>query len=595
MAEKKANLIIELVDKFAPGLKKMEAGLTTVKNAVSEFKLSLLAITAAIAGVVGTISIFVKAYLESEVAVNKLNTALKNQGLFTEETSKELQAYATSLANVTTFTDESIVETMAALTSFGLAGDELKKVTKAALDLSVGLGVDLKTATLLLGKAAVGETGALSRFGISIKENIPPAEKLTAIIEQVNTRWGGEAQAQLNTTAGKLQNFHNRLSEFKELIGKLIIPVIDFFLSKLMSILMAFEQIINSEASITRFFITLAQLFLEVGRSIIQTIIEPFEKLAPVLSKLGIDIQKPIAEINAFFDSQIAKLEEKALAAEEASSREVMAESDKLDAMNQMTLTRQQFLDEQAAIEAERERKAAEQKAERERKAAADKAARDKKATEDAIKEKERQKAADEEFAKQKEALETNLWAKLMGLDKARTVEELKRSEERARNTESTLSFISQLTNSKNRELFAIGKAAAIAGATADTYAAAAKALRATPWPPANIAMAAAVIATGLANVARIQSTHMAEGGVVLPRAGGTLATLGEAGRAEAVIPLEDEVAKDKLRDLGGGDTVNIVINAGTLVADELSVRAFAEKIDEELFRLQRNRRSVAF
>ncbi len=33
----------------------------------------------------------------------------------------------------------------------------------------------------------------------------------------------------------------------------------------------------------------------------------------------------------------------------------------------------------------------------------------------------------------------------------------------------------------------------------------------------------------------------MAEGGIVLPRPGGTLAQLGEAGDAEAVIPLNDE------------------------------------------------------
>jgi hypothetical protein len=50
----------------------------------------------------------------------------------------------------------------------------------------------------------------------------------------------------------------------------------------------------------------------------------------------------------------------------------------------------------------------------------------------------------------------------------------------------------------------------------------------------------------------------LAEGGIVLPRQGGTLATIGEAGQAEAVIPL------DRLGSFGnGGNTYNINVNAG--------------------------------
>ena len=53
----------------------------------------------------------------------------------------------------------------------------------------------------------------------------------------------------------------------------------------------------------------------------------------------------------------------------------------------------------------------------------------------------------------------------------------------------------------------------------------------------------------------------LAEGGIVLPRPGGTLATIGEAGDAEAVIPLSkfDDIVGKR----GGGATVNITVNAG--------------------------------
>ena len=58
----------------------------------------------------------------------------------------------------------------------------------------------------------------------------------------------------------------------------------------------------------------------------------------------------------------------------------------------------------------------------------------------------------------------------------------------------------------------------------------------------------------------RSGGVKLAQGGIVMPRPGGTLATIGEAGQAEAVIPLNkfDDVVGKR-----GGANVNIVVNAG--------------------------------
>lgn len=167
---------------------------------------------------------------------------------------------------------------------------------------------------------------------------------------------------------------------------------------------------------------------------------------------------------------------------------------------------------------------------------------------------------------------------------------EIEYNKRRMQNFESTLNFISSLSTAKNKQLAAIGKAAAISMATIDTYAAANKALASAP-PPWNFALAAAVVTAGVANVARISGVALAEGGIVTPRPGGTLATIGEAGRSEAVIPLDDDRAGDAIAGLGG---VHVHIHAGTVVADKTSVREFAEMIDEELFHLGQNRLSVS-
>lgn len=101
------------------------------------------------------------------------------------------------------------------------------------------------------------------------------------------------------------------------------------------------------------------------------------------------------------------------------------------------------------------------------------------------------------------------------------------------------LGVLAQLSESKNKEIAAAGKAFAIAQATVDTYAAANKALASAPPPWSFIAMASA-IAAGLLNVAKISGVELAEGGVVKATPGGINAVIGEGGKDEAVIPLEN-------------------------------------------------------
>ena len=68
----------------------------------------------------------------------------------------------------------------------------------------------------------------------------------------------------------------------------------------------------------------------------------------------------------------------------------------------------------------------------------------------------------------------------------------------------------------------------------------------------------------------------LASGGIVMPKPGGTMATIGEAGQAEAVIPL------DKLGTVmgggGGGTTYNVVVNGGLSTSADIG-RAVVDAI----------------
>jgi hypothetical protein len=69
---------------------------------------------------------------------------------------------------------------------------------------------------------------------------------------------------------------------------------------------------------------------------------------------------------------------------------------------------------------------------------------------------------------------------------------------------------------------------------------------------------------------------RLASGGIVMPRPGGTMATIGEGGQAEAVIPL------NRLATImgggGGGATYNVVVNGGLSTSADIG-RAVVDAI----------------
>jgi len=63
---------------------------------------------------------------------------------------------------------------------------------------------------------------------------------------------------------------------------------------------------------------------------------------------------------------------------------------------------------------------------------------------------------------------------------------------------------------------------------------------------------------------------QMATGGIIMPRAGGTAVNVGEAGQAEAIVPL------DRLGNIGGGNSYTININKASVNGQEV-VRAIMD------------------
>jgi len=163
-----------------------------------------------------------------ELAEKKLEAAMRSTGRYNVNLMDSFKTYASALQATTAIGDETILGVMAMLQTFKLEEDVLKDATKATLDLAKATGQDLMSAAILVGKAAVGETGMLSRYGIIVDEAAYKAKGFQAVLEEINMEFGGQAAAQAETFAGKIGMMKSYFGDLLEKIGDMIIknPVV---------------------------------------------------------------------------------------------------------------------------------------------------------------------------------------------------------------------------------------------------------------------------------------------------------------------------------------------------------------------------------
>lgn len=159
----------------------------------------------------------------------------------------------------------------------------------------------------------------------------------------------------------------------------------------------------------------------------------------------------------------------------------------------------------------------------------------------------------------------------------------------RAANFKSTLGTIATLQSSGSAELFAIGKAAAVATATIDGIAAVQKALASAP-PPFNFALAALVGVATAVNVAKIASAappSRQDGGLVPGLTSPTDNTLINAAPGELVINRRQQTDLFNAINggqLGGGASgTNVVIQGNVIADDDTQVQKLIKSINDNI------------
>ena len=227
-------------DGFDKGLKDIEKNLQRSAKKWNELGNNLtMSLTLPIVGFLGKSA---QLFDTQAQAIAQVEAGIKSTGGVAGKTSEELQKVASSLQNITTYGDEEILEKVTAnmLTFTNVTGEQFEKAQMAVLNLSTRLKTDLKSATLQVGKALndpVKGVSALAEAGIqftdsqknmikSLVEGGKAAKAQEVILKELETQFGGSAEAAAKAGLGPVKQFQNAMGDAFETIGGSVLPIL---------------------------------------------------------------------------------------------------------------------------------------------------------------------------------------------------------------------------------------------------------------------------------------------------------------------------------------------------------------------------------
>lgn len=232
------------------GIDKFTAPLTEVQNRIKSVAKGLESVGSRLTfgislPLIGAGSLAVHNYMEENKALAQVQAGLTATQGRLGKSMKDLQDSASVLQKNSLFADEDILQNVTAkLLVFGQIGPQVfDRTQKSVVDLATRMGVDLTSATKVVGKALadpIKGMGALGRVGVVFTEQQKKQIKALAqsgqtlkaqmrILDALDAKFAGSAKAARDADpAGYLKNqFSDTLEGFGKIIQEGLIPFVE--------------------------------------------------------------------------------------------------------------------------------------------------------------------------------------------------------------------------------------------------------------------------------------------------------------------------------------------------------------------------------
>lgn len=217
---------------------------------------------------------------DAENSLNSLQAAFRAAGLPVQEATSRFADFASALQQVTTVGDDAIISNAGVLVSIGkLRGEGLERATKAALDLSAGLNMELGSAFELVAKAASGNAEILGRYGIRVQKGASDSAQFAEALTKINAAFGGMAESKVNTFSGALLQMQNRFADLLQSIGEMVTksPVVVALVKALGDQFLKLTGSVDKIKSTGDLFGDMIKKGLALGQTLVTYVIAPLE------------------------------------------------------------------------------------------------------------------------------------------------------------------------------------------------------------------------------------------------------------------------------------------------------------------------------
>ena len=198
--------------------------LKKAKKDITVFDQQVKTLGKTFAGVFGARALFnygknaVKAFAADEAAAKALELQLKNTG--NQFSAPAVEMYIANLQKTTGVIDDQLRPAFQQLLTVTKSVELSQAALDTALNVSAATGKSVVEVTAALSKGYAGNTTALTRLGAGLDKTTLKGGDMNKILDDLNQKFAGQAQARLGTYAGKLDLINVAAANAKETIGK---------------------------------------------------------------------------------------------------------------------------------------------------------------------------------------------------------------------------------------------------------------------------------------------------------------------------------------------------------------------------------------
>jgi uncharacterized protein with GYD domain len=166
----------------------------------------------------------VKAFMADEKAAKSLEQQLKNTGY--QFSAPGVELYIANLQKSTGVLDDDLRPAFQRLLTVTGSITKSQDALSTALNVSAATGRSLGEVTTALSRGFAGNTTGLSRLGAGLSKTLLKTGDMNKIMEELNTKFAGQAAARLDTYAGKMDLLKVASANASETIGKSLLDAL---------------------------------------------------------------------------------------------------------------------------------------------------------------------------------------------------------------------------------------------------------------------------------------------------------------------------------------------------------------------------------